>query len=150
MQELEEQALREESKSHHDFLSAYQTALHHSHNPSRRIWLPLITPYWGDHLHHLHLFNLPGHPQQKNNHPQLPHPYQCPNDPPSQKRQLPTPEPQGSMSIDETTSRATQEGPSSPKKHETPDWFTTLKPSHAGGFPLGLQYHKGCQDMLLF
>ena len=30
MQELEEQALREESKSHHDFLSTYQTALHHS------------------------------------------------------------------------------------------------------------------------
>ena len=30
MQELEEQVLREESKSHHDFLSAYQTALHHS------------------------------------------------------------------------------------------------------------------------
>ena len=33
MQELEEQALREESKSCHDFLSAYQTALHHSPQP---------------------------------------------------------------------------------------------------------------------
>ena len=33
MQELEEQALREESKSHHDFLSTYQTALHHSPQP---------------------------------------------------------------------------------------------------------------------
>ena len=33
MQELEEQALREESKSCHDFLSAYQTALHHSLQP---------------------------------------------------------------------------------------------------------------------
>ena len=30
MQELEEQALREERKSHHDFLSAYQAALHHT------------------------------------------------------------------------------------------------------------------------
>ena len=33
MQELEKQALREESKSHHDLLSAYQTALHHSPQP---------------------------------------------------------------------------------------------------------------------
>ena len=33
MQVLEEQALREESKSHHDFLSTYQTALHHSPQP---------------------------------------------------------------------------------------------------------------------
>ena len=33
MQELEEQALREESKSHHDFLLAYQTVLHHSPQP---------------------------------------------------------------------------------------------------------------------
>ena len=33
MQELVGQALREESKSHHDFLSAYQTALHHSPQP---------------------------------------------------------------------------------------------------------------------
>ena len=44
------------------------------------------------------------------------------------------PEPQGSTSIDETTSRAMQEGPSSPKKHETPGWFTTLKPSCAEAF----------------
>ena len=44
------------------------------------------------------------------------------------------PEPQGSTSIDETTSRAMQEGPSSPKKCKTPDWFTILKPSHAEAF----------------
>ena len=44
------------------------------------------------------------------------------------------PEPQGSMSIDETTSRAMQEGPSSPKECETLDWFTTLKPSHVEAF----------------
>ena len=30
MQELEEQAIREESKSHHDFLSACQAILHHT------------------------------------------------------------------------------------------------------------------------
>ena len=33
MQELEEQSLSEESKSRHNFLSAYQTALHHSPQP---------------------------------------------------------------------------------------------------------------------
>ena len=35
MQELEEQALREESKSHHNFLSACQAALHHTLQPLR-------------------------------------------------------------------------------------------------------------------
>ena len=48
---------------------------------------------------------------------------------PQPKRWLPSPEPQGSMSIDETTPRAMQEGPSSPKRHEGPAWFTSLKPS---------------------
>ena len=33
MQELEEQAIREESKSHHDFLSACQAILHHALQP---------------------------------------------------------------------------------------------------------------------
>ena len=33
MQELEEQAIREESKSHHDFLSACQAILHHAPQP---------------------------------------------------------------------------------------------------------------------
>ena len=35
MQELEEQALREESKSHHNFLSACQATLHHTLQPLR-------------------------------------------------------------------------------------------------------------------
>ena len=33
MQELEEQAIREESKSHHDFLPACQAILHHALQP---------------------------------------------------------------------------------------------------------------------
>ena len=33
MQELEEQAIREESKSHHNFLSACQAILHHAPQP---------------------------------------------------------------------------------------------------------------------
>ena len=50
------------------------------------------------------------------------------------KRQLPLPEPQGSMSIDRTAPKAMQEGPSNPKRHEAPAWFTSLKPSHAEAF----------------
>ena len=46
MQELEEQALLEESKSHHDFLSTYQTAPHHSLQPLKEnlatSYLPLV------------------------------------------------------------------------------------------------------------
>ena len=150
MQELEEQALREESKSPHDFLSAYQTALHHSPQPLKE---NLATSY------HTLLGQSPllppsiqpaRAPPAEEQPPTAASPHLCPNDPPKSKRWFPTPEPQGSTSIDKTTSRAMQEGPSSLKKHETPEWFTTLKPSHAEAFLWGLQYHKGCQDTLLF
>ena len=43
-------------------------------------------------------------------------------------------EPQGSTSIDETTPRAMQEGPSSSKRQEAPTWLTSLKPSCAEAF----------------
>ena len=36
MQELEEQAIREESKSHHDFLSTCQAILHHALQPLKK------------------------------------------------------------------------------------------------------------------
>ena len=36
--------------------------------------------------------------------------------------------------MDETSSKASQEGPSSSKRRETPDWFASLKPSHADAF----------------
>ena len=42
MQELQEQSLREESKSHHYFLSAYPTALYHSLQPLKE---NLVTSY---------------------------------------------------------------------------------------------------------
>ena len=44
------------------------------------------------------------------------------------------PEPQGRMSIDETSPKATQEGPSSSKRQDTAMWFASLKPSHAEAF----------------
>ena len=38
------------------------------------------------------------------------------------------------MSMDETSSKASQEGPSSSKRREAPDWFASLKPSCADTF----------------
>ena len=36
--------------------------------------------------------------------------------------------------MDEASSKASQEGPSSSKRRETPIWFASLKPSHAEAF----------------
>ena len=36
--------------------------------------------------------------------------------------------------MDEISSKASQEGPSSSKRREAPDWFASLKPSHADTF----------------
>ena len=44
------------------------------------------------------------------------------------------PDPQGNTSMDETFSKASQEGLSSSKRRETSDWFTSLKPSCADTF----------------
>ena len=136
MQELEEQALREESKSHHDFLSAYQTALHPSPQTLKE---NLATSY-----HTLLGYSPPSPPSvqlarappEEEQPPVAVSPPPVPKQSPQPKRQLPMPEPQGSTSRDDTTSRAMQEGPSSPKKHEAPVWFTTLKPSCTEAFLL--------------
>ena len=115
MQELEEQTLREESKSHHDFLSTYQATLHHTLQLLRE---NLATSY------HILLGQSPlsppstpptRHPQWKKSHPQLP-PMPVPKQSPWPKRQLPLPELQGSTFIDETTPRAMQERSSSPQR----------------------------------
>ena len=134
MQELEEQALREESKSHHDFLSACQAALHHSLEPLRE---NLATSY------HVLLGPSPLSPPSvlpakapfvEEQPPTAVPPTPMPKWSPRPKRQLPSPEPQGSMSIDGTTPKAMQEGPSSPKRQEAPAWFKSLKPSCAEAF----------------
>ena len=57
-----------------------------------------------------------------------------PKQSPRPKRQHSLPGPQGDMSIDETSLKASQEGPSSSKRRETTDWFASLKPSHADAF----------------
>ena len=61
-------------------------------------------------------------------------PRPVPNWSPWPKRWHPLPEPQKSMSIDETSPQAMQEGPTSSKRQEAPIWLTSLKPSHAEAF----------------
>ena len=134
IQELEEQALGEESKSHHDFLSACQAALYHTPQPLRE---NLVTSY-----HVLLGWSPPSPPSvQPAKAPlvaeQLPTagpPTPMPKWSPRPKRQLPSPGPQGSTSIDGTTPKAAQGGPSSPKRQEAPTWLTSLKPSHVEAF----------------
>ena len=134
MQELEGQALKEESNSHHDCLSAYQTALHHSLQPLKE---NLATSYHSL-LGQSSLLPPSIHPASappvEEQPPMATSPPPAPKWSPQLKRQLPSPEPQGSMYIDETTPRATQEGPSSPKRCKAPAWFTSLKSSCVEAF----------------
>ena len=134
MQELEEQALREESKSHHDFLSTCQATLHHTLQPLRE---NLATSYdvllgWSLPLPPSVLPTRT--PLVEEQPPTVAPPTPTPKWSPRPKRWLPSPEPQWSTSMDMTASKAMQEGPSSPKRWEIPAWFTSLKPSHAKAF----------------
>ena len=132
MQELEEQALGEKSKSHHDFLSACQATLYHTPQPLRE---NLATSYHillgQSSLSSLSVPPTKASPMEEQ--PPMAAPTPMPRQFPRLKRQLPLPEPQGSMSIDRTTPKAMQEDPS-PKKQEAPAWFTSLKPSHVEAF----------------
>ena len=53
---------------------------------------------------------------------------------PLPKRWHSLPDPQGDTSIDETSPTASQEGPSSSKRREAANWFTSLKPSCMDAF----------------
>ena len=116
MQEPEEQAIREESKSHHNFLSACQVILHHAPQPLKE---NLATSY------HVLLGQSPPSPPSapparappvEEQPPTAASPTPVPKWSPQPKRWHPLPELQGSMSIDKTTPRAMQEGPSSSKR----------------------------------
>ena len=134
MKELEEQALREESKSHHDFLSACQAALHHTPQPLRENLATSYHVLLGQSLLLLPSV-LPARPPLVEEQPPVATPpTPMPKWSSQLKRQLPLPEPQGSMSIDGTAPKAMQEGPSGPKRQETPAWFTSLKPSCVEAF----------------
>ena len=134
MQELQEQAIREESKSHHDFLSACQAILCHAPQPIRE---NLTTSY------HVLLGQSPPSPPSApptrappvgEQPPMAASPKPVSKWSPWQKRWHLSPELLGSMSIDETSPRAMQEGPSSSKRWETPLWFASLKPSRVEAF----------------
>ena len=116
MQELEKQAIREESKSHHDFLSACQAILHHAPQSLKE---NLTTSY------HLLLGQSPSSspsapPARTSPAEEQPSmaasPRPVPKWSPQPKRQHPLLEPWESMSIDETSPQATQEGPTSSKR----------------------------------
>ena len=111
MHELEEQAIREESKSCHDFLSTCQAVLLHALQPLKE---NLSTSY------HVLLGQLPSSlqsapftrtPQAEEQPSATASPRPEPRWSPWPKRQHPSPDPWGSMSMDETSSKASQEGP---------------------------------------
>ena len=62
LQSLEEQALGEESRSHHDILSSCQATLHHSSHLIRGDWLYPTIYYWDKHLHCPHFIQPPRTP----------------------------------------------------------------------------------------
>ena len=134
MQDLEEQAIREESRSHNDFLSACQVILY---NSLPQLKGALATSY------NILLGQTPPlppliPPQKTSPMEEQPttaaSPPPVPKQSPRPKRQHPLPDPMESMPMGRTTPKATLGGPSSPKRWETPPWFKTLKPSHGKAF----------------
>ena len=134
MHQLEEQALRVETKSHSDFLSACQDVLCHAPQPLKD---NLYTSY------HILLGQLPSSfrsiplaktPQADKQPSAAASPSSEPKWFPWPKRQHPLPDPRVSMSMDKTSSKASQEGPLSSKRREASDWVTSLKPAHADAF----------------
>ena len=134
MHDLEQQALDAENKSCQDFLFACQAMVHHTPQPLKQ---NLFASY------HILLGQLPSSlqsipfaktPQAEEQPSAIASPRPELKQSPWPKRWLSSPDPQGDMSIDETSPTALQEGPSSSKRRETADWFASLKPSHADAF----------------
>ena len=134
LQNFEEQAFGEESRSHHKVLSSCQVTLCHSPQLLRGA---LAT------LYHLLLGPAPPSPplvlpprtpsteeQPSTATPPMPMPKQSPR----LKRWHPLPELMGNTPMGGATPAATLGGPPSPKKQETPPWFKSLKPDHAEAF----------------
>ena len=134
MQDIEEQAIKEESKSHDDFLIACQAVLYSSP--------PLLKSVLAA-LYHLLLRQTPPSPplvsQQRTSPTEeqltttIP-PTMAPKQSPKPKRQHPSPDPMESMPVGGATPKATSGGPPSPKRQEIPHWFRTLKPNCAEAF----------------
>ena len=123
-----------ENKSHQDFLFACQAILCHALQPLKE---NLYTSY------HVLLGQLPlslqsipfaRTPQTEEQPCATTSPRPEPKQSPWPERWHSLPDPQGDMSIDETSPMALQEGSLSSKRRETADWFASLKPSHADAF----------------
>ena len=134
MHELEEWALDVENKSCQDSLFTCQAIVCHVLQPLKE---NLFASY------HILLGRLPSSLQsipfaktsQVGEQPSaIASPRPEPKQSPWPKRQLSMPDPQGDMSIDETSPTASQEGLSSSKRRETANWFASLKPSQADAF----------------
>ena len=123
--DLEEHAIKDESQSHHDLLSACQATL--SHNPQ---------PFRGATATSYHLLLGQAPPSSPTIPPQKAGPAEqpsmaallapTPKQSPRPKRHNPSPEPMGSTPV--------AGEPPNPKKWETPPWFQSLKPSQADAF----------------
>ena len=120
MQDLEKQAFGEERRSHNDFLSTCQVALHHS--------LQLLKGALAT-LYHVLLGQTPPSPplilpqkippvEEQSTTATSPTP--VPKQSLRPKRQHPLPEPMGSMPMGGATLKATLGGLPSPKRQETP------------------------------
>ena len=128
MWDLEEQAIREESRSYNDFLSTCQVILY---NSPPELKGALATSY------HILLGQTPLSaplilPQKTSPVEEQPTtaalPTPVPKQSPRPKRWHPSPDPVESMPMGGTTLKATLGGPPSSKRQEIPPWFKTLKP----------------------
>ena len=134
MQDLGEQAIIEESRSHNDFLSACQVILYSSP--------PLLRSTLAASYHILlrqtplsPLLILPKRTSPMEEQPTTASsPILAPKQSPGPKRQHPLPDPMESTPIGGAIPKVTSGGPPSPKRQEIPHWFTTLKPNCAEAF----------------
>ena len=131
MQELEEQAIREESKSQHDFLSACQAILCHSPQSLKETLTTSYHILLGWSL----LSSQSAPPTSTSTVEEQPSVATSPRPVPQwslwPKRWHPLPELLESMSVDKTSPQALQEGPTSSKRWGNPTCFASLKPSWA-------------------
>ena len=138
MHELEEWAIREESKSHQDFLSACQAILLHAPQPLKDYLSTSYHILLGQLFSSLQSVPFAKTPQVEEQPSATASPRPEPKWSPQPNRWHPLPDPRGSMSMDETSSKASQEGRSSSKRRETSNWSASLKPSYTDAFSLTL------------
>ena len=127
MHKLEEWTLRDEVKSCQDFLSACQVILHHAPQPLKENLSTSYQIVLGQQPSLLQSLPFARTPQADEQPSAVASPWPEAKQSPWPKRWHPFPHPQWSMSMDETPSKASQEGVSSSKRREALSWFSSLK-----------------------